>query len=112
MKIAKYIHQLLTQDARAASLPTFYLSGTQCDPEHTVRRMQQRAISKDMIELALLYGKREYCRNAQTYTILDKTLKNTPYSKLIDHLRGLRVIALETANGLRVTSVYWAWDLK
>lgn len=112
MKLANELHQLLTDDTKVETLPNFFLSGTTTDPDHTKRRMQQRAISTDMIELALLYGKQEYHSRAKTYTILDKTLKHTPYSKFIDKLRGLRVIALETARELQVTSVYWAWDLR
>lgn len=112
MKLATELHQLLTDDTKVERLPDFFLAGTITDPNHTKRRMQQRAISTDMIELALLYGKKEYCSNAKTFTILDKTLRHTPYRKFIDKLRGLRVIALETARGLKVTSVYWAWDLR
>ncbi len=112
MKLTHELHQLLTDDSRTDSLPEFFLSGSISDPNHTKRRMQQRAISTDMIELALLYGKQEYYSHAKTYTILDKTLKNTPYQRFVDKLRGLRVIALETARGLKVTSVYWAWNLR
>lgn len=112
MKLAHELHQLLIDDSKTDSLPEFFLSGSVSDPNHTKRRMQQRAISTDMIELALLYGKQEYYSNAKTYTLLDKTLRNTPYQRFVDKLRGLRVIALETARGLKVTSVYWAWDLR
>lgn len=112
MKLTHELHQLLTDDTKIETLPNFFLAGTLDDPNHTKRRMQQRAISNDMVELALLYGKKEYYSHAKTFTILDKTLKHTPYHKFIDSLRGLRVIGLETARGLKVMSVYWAWNLR
>ncbi|WP_404788015.1 DUF4258 domain-containing protein [Altericista sp. CCNU0014] len=112
MKLVQQIGQLLSQDSKAPALPNFVLSGTASDPNHTARRMQQRAIATEMIAVALLYGKCERRYHATTYTLLDKTLKQTPYEKFLDKLRGLRVIAQECPNGLEVTSVYWAWDLK
>ncbi|NJM76623.1 MAG: DUF4258 domain-containing protein [Acaryochloridaceae cyanobacterium RU_4_10] len=112
MRLVQQIRQLLGQDSNLSTLPNFFLSGTASDPNHTTRRMQQRAIAIEMIEVALLYGKCERCSQATTYTLLDKTLRKTPYEKFLDKLRGLRVIAQECPNGLEVTSVYWAWDLR
>lgn len=112
MGLTQQIRQLLGQDSNLSSLPKFVLSGSPADPDHTKRRMQQRAIAVEMIEVALLYGKCEQCNHATTYTLLDKTLKKTPYEKFLDKLRGLRVIAQEGPFGLEVTSVYWAWDLR
>lgn len=112
MKLVQQLQSLLHQDSKKTQLPTFSLNGSSRDPNHTQRRMQQRAISEEMIAVALLYGKQEYHTRAKTFTILDRTLKNTPYHKFVDKLRGLRVIATETAEGLMVTSVYWAWDLR
>jgi hypothetical protein len=112
MGFAQQIRQLLNQDSHILELPSFILSGTTADPDHTQRRMQQRAIAAEMIQVALLYGKCEHCSNATSYTLLDKSLKNTPYQRFLDKLRGLRVIAQMRPNGLEVTSVYWAWDLR
>jgi Domain of unknown function (DUF4258) len=112
MGLAQQIRQLLGQDSNLSTLPQFVLSGSNADPDHATRRMQQRAIAIEMIEVALLYGKCEQHNSATTYTLLDKTLKKTPYEKFLDKLRGLRVIAQERPNGLEVTSVYWAWDLR
>lgn len=112
MGFSQQIRQLLGQDSNLSNLPEFILSGTTADPNHTVRRMQQRAIAIEMIEVALLYGKCEQYNHATTYTLLDKTLRKTPYEKFLDKLRGLRVIAQECPHGLEVTSVYWAWDLR
>jgi Domain of unknown function (DUF4258) len=112
MRLVEQIRQLLGQDSNSSTLPAFTLSGTIADPTHTTRRMQQRAIAIEMIEVALLYGKCEHHSHATTYTLLDKTLRKTPYEKFLDKLRGLRVIAQECPNGLEVTSVYWAWDLR
>jgi Domain of unknown function (DUF4258) len=112
MKLVQQLQALLYQDTKKPQLPPFSLDGPSRDPNHAQRRMQQRAISEEMIAVALLYGREEYHTHAKTFTILDKTLKNTPYSKFVDKLRGLRVIAIETAEGLNVTSVYWAWDLR
>lgn len=112
MGLAQQIRQLLGQDSNFLMLPEIILSGSPADPNHTTRRMQQRAIAREMIEVALLYGKCERYSHATTYTLLDKTLTKTPYSKFIDKLRGLRVITQERPHGLEVTSVYWAWDLR
>jgi hypothetical protein len=112
MGLAQQIRQLLSQDSNLTKLPHFQLSGTTSDPDHSRRRMQQRAIAAEMIQVALLYGKCEHCSNATSYTLLDKSLKNTPYQKFLDKLRGLRVIAQQRPDGLAVTSVYWAWDLR
>lgn len=112
MGFAQQIRQLLNQDSNIPDLPNFVLSGTAADPDHTQRRMQQRAIAAEMIQVALLYGKCEHYCHATTYTLLDKSLKNTPYQRFLDKLRGLRVIAQQRPNGLEVTSVYWAWDLR
>jgi hypothetical protein len=112
MKFSQQIRQLLGQDSSLSTLPNFILSGSSDDPTHTARRMQQRAIAIEMIEVALLYGKCEQHSHAITYTLLDKTLRKTPYEKFLDKLRGLRVIAQECPSGLEVTSVYWAWDLR
>ncbi|HEY9828749.1 MAG TPA: DUF4258 domain-containing protein [Stenomitos sp.] len=112
MGFAQQIREILDQDSNGSSVPTYVLSGTAADPTHTRRRMQQRAIAAEMIQVALLYGKCEHYCHATTYTLLDKCLKNTPYQKFLDKLRGLRVIAQQCPNGLEVTSVYWAWDLR
>jgi hypothetical protein len=112
MGLTQQIRQLLGQDSNLSNLPKFVLSGSPADPDHTTRRMQQRAIAIEMIEVALLYGKCEQCNHATTYTILNKTLRKTPYEKFVDKLRGLRVIAQEGPIALEVTSVYWAWDLR
>ncbi len=112
MGLAQQIRQLLGQDSNISTLPTFVLSGSIADPNHTARRMQQRAIAIEMIEVALLYGKCEQYNHATTFTLLDKTLRKTPYEKFLDKLRGLRVIAQDCPHGLEVTSVYWAWDLR
>jgi hypothetical protein len=69
--------------------------------------MQQRAIAIETIEVAFLHGECEQCNHSTTYTILNKTLRKTPFEKFVDKLCGLRFIAQESPIGLAVTSVCW-----
>ena len=114
MKLKKVLQSLVERDSKIAHIPQFILGGTDLDLNHTQRRMQQRAISSNMISVALAYGKNEFHSKAKTWTLLDKCLKNTPYESLTEHLRGLRVIGgLDSLQEqIFITTVYWSFDLR
>lgn len=77
------------------------------DANHLERRQQQRGITNPMIEVALIYGKRQFSHGALTFTITDRRLKNTPYKRFIDALRGLRVVCLDGPPNPKVMTAYW-----
>ncbi|MEL6439842.1 MAG: DUF4258 domain-containing protein [Cyanobacteria bacterium J06621_8] len=114
MKFQKQLHQIISSDEIVQNLPEIDIFYSAKDLNHFNRRLQQRAINWDMIKLAIAYGKFEYFSQAQTWTLLDKNLKHTPYSRFIDKLRGLRIIApIKTSDGtLKLCTAYWSYDLR
>jgi hypothetical protein len=114
MKFQKHLHQLTSCDEAIANLPQIDIFSSARDLNHFNRRLQQRAINWDMIRLALAYGKFQYHSQAQTWTLLDKSLKYTPYARFIDKLRGLRIIATNFSldDSLRLSTAYWTYDLR
>jgi len=113
MKLSKILHSLTEKDPKIVEIPDFVISGKPSDENHAQRRMQQRAINVDMIRIALAYGKYQFHSHARTWTLLDKCLKDTIYYSLIDHLRGLRIIAelTEDSDKLLISTVYWDFKL-
>ncbi len=114
MKFTKQLRMLVSQDQTVQEIPDLLLKGKKTDPNHVQRRMQQRAINFDMMKLAIAYGEVEFHSKAKTWTLLDKCLKDTPYSDLADKLRGLRLIALPKIQNqiIYVTTVYWSYSLR
>lgn len=114
MKFQKQLHQIISFDETIQNLPEIDIFYSAKDHNHFNRRLQQRAINWDMIKLAIAYGKFQYHSHAKTWTLLDKNLKYTPYSRFVDKLRGLRIIALsESLDGtLRLCTAYWAYDIR
>lgn len=108
----KSLKQLVEVDAIIARLPQLRASTRDDDDSHLSRRMQQRAVSWEMIKVAVAYGKKEYCNRALTFTLLDKNLRGTSYAPLTDSLRRLRVICREVEDSLRISTVYWAKDIR
>lgn len=113
MKFSKTLHCLVEKDPKIVEIPEFIIAGKYYDENHTQRRMQQRAINVNMIRVALAYGKYQFHSHARTWTLLDKCLRNTIYESTIDHLRGLRIIALidKEEDFLSITTVYWDFKL-
>jgi hypothetical protein len=113
MKFSKNLHFLVEKDTKILEIPQFIITGKYHDENHTQRRMQQRAINLNMIRVALAYGKYQFHSHACTWTLLDKCLRNTMYERMIDRLRGLRIIALinEEEDFLSITTVYWDFKL-
>ena len=83
------------------------------DHNHLQRRQQQRAISNDMIRVAIAYGQQRSDRHgAIVYTLSDRQLKTSPYAKFTDTLRGLQVICLQDLQTLQILTTYWNFDSK
>lgn len=114
MNFQRKISQLMTDDDIINSLPTVTIICPAKDRNHFNRRLQQRAISWDMVKLAIAYGKFQYHSRAKTWTLLDRNLISTPYAKFIDKLRGLRIIAenYTSDDSLSLLTAYWAYDLR
>ena len=77
------------------------------DLNHLERRQQQRAITNDMMKVALIYGEKGFSRGAVIFTLNDRILQWTPYYKFIDVLRGLRVVCLSGPPNPKILTAYW-----
>jgi hypothetical protein len=114
MKFQTKLSQLISGDDIINSLPEVDIYHSAKDHNHLNRRLQQRAINWDMIRIAIAYGKFQYFSQAQTWTLLDRSLIHTPYARFIDKLRGLRIIANNYTcdDTLKLSTAYWAYDLR
>lgn len=90
------------------TLPPQQQSSRKTDPNHAIRRMQQRAISEDAIQIALQYGQKTYSHGRQCFTLTDRILLKTPYAKRCDKLRGLCVVVGSTGD---VVTVKWKFTV-
>ncbi|MEB3311313.1 MAG: hypothetical protein VKJ02_13890 [Snowella sp.] len=81
--------------------------GLLTESKHTKQRKQQRAINEDMIKVALTYGSKNYSFGAVSFTLTDRNLRHSPYAKVTDALRGLRVICQSTEQSVEVITAYW-----
>ncbi|MFM7602859.1 MAG: hypothetical protein ACKO7R_16950 [Pseudanabaena sp.] len=83
------------------------------DRNHLQRRQQQRAITNEMMQIAIAYGQQRSDRHgAIVYTLGDRQLKTSPYAKFTDTLRGLQVICLQDLQTLQILTTYWNFDSK
>lgn len=98
---------ILERDLNLNKLGTISTAPNPKDVNHLERRQQQRGISIPMMKVALIYGSRQFSHGALTYTITDRTLRNTPYRRFIDGLRGLRVVCLDGPPDPKVMTAYW-----
>jgi hypothetical protein len=86
--------------------------GPLTESKHSKQRKQQRAINDDMIKIALTYGRKEYSEGALRYTLTDRSLNHTPYAKLMDALRGLRVVCSQEFPTPEIITAYWHNETK
>jgi hypothetical protein len=98
-------------------IPLYEFTAVSQDSDHGRRRSQQRAISEEFIQIALLLGQVEYVARAKTYTLTDRQLAETKFSKFLDELRGVRIITeppspLEEDGPIRITTVMWAEEVR
>lgn len=111
------LKELINRDDKIIPIEHYNILRKDNDPYHYERRQQQRAISKEMVSLCLTYGEKKRIRGALTYTILDKNLKFTKYSKYLSELRGLRVVLNNLTESMDsseigIHTVYWVNQVK
>lgn len=99
------------------SIPDYEFTPVSQDSDHGRRRSQQRAISEEFIQIALLLGHVEYVSRAKTYTLTDRQLADTKFSKFSEELRGLRIVTEPPSTNredqpIQVTTVMWAEDVR
>lgn len=110
MKTSQALRELSERDTRKP--PKWEPLIFNRDPQHLEIGMQNRAITPQMIDIALMYGVKSHIRGATSRTITDRSLRNTPYEKFTDELRGLRLICHEGGDVVRISTAYWADDVK
>ena len=82
------------------------------DPLHVQRKQQQRAIDNNMILVALYYGNKDRTYKDLSYTIVDRSLINTPYEKYLSKLRGLTIIGKWDDSKFFIKTSYWNFLVK
>ena len=113
MNTHKQIQQIAATDELLDQLITLTPIRKPKDLNHLQRRQQQRAISNDMIQIAIAYGQKRFDHHGATiYTLSDRLLKHSPYAKFTDTLRGLQVICLQDLQTLQILTTYWNFDSK
>ena len=113
MNTHKQIQQIAATDNRLDPESNLTPIRKAKDLNHLERRQQQRAISNDMIRVAIAYGQQRFDRHgAIVYTLSDRNLKRSPYAKFTDTLRGLQVICSQDLTALQILTTYWNFDSK
>jgi hypothetical protein len=108
MNTHQQIHQIAASDRRLEQVMEIVPNRSTKDANHLQRRQQQRAISNDMIKIALAYGQKQYDnRGGIIYMLGDRALSNTPYARFIDCLRGLCVICRSESQAMVTT--FWRY---
>lgn len=100
------IYRIVQEDANISKL------GPLTESKHSKQRKQQRAINDDMIKIALTYGREEYSYGELRYTLTDRSLSHTPYAKVMDALRGLRVVCSQDSPTPEIITTYWHNETK
>jgi hypothetical protein len=98
---------LVKQDEKTQLLGDILPYQNNKDINHLQRRQQQRAITNDMIKIAIAYGVRKFIYGAVTFTLTDQKLSHTPYTKFYDVLRGLRVVCKAAPPNPIIITTYW-----
>lgn len=100
------LNDVASRDNKLSDLEITYVSKEK-DPNHVQRRKQSRAISDEMIKIAVVYGHKSWSRGARAFSLSDKQVKDTQYEKYSDKLRGLRVIATRNKEEINIITVCW-----
>jgi hypothetical protein len=112
MSTKTQIHQLIQHDTNLIKSSSFTVFTGRTDRNHLQRRQQQRAINDDMIKIALTYGSKDYSYGAIRFTLTDRRLRQSPYAKMTDALRGLRVVCQPSETILQIITAYWDNHIK
>ena len=112
MDTKKQISLILESDLNKTKISTLSIAPKHKDSNHVQRRQQQRAISNTMIQVALMYGRKHYYKGAVIYTLTDRILRQTPYFRFTDTLRGLRVVCQNQLPEYQILTAYWHEETK
>jgi hypothetical protein len=113
MNTHKQIQQIAATDELLEQLIALTPIRKPKDLNHLQRRQQQRAISNDMIQIAIAYGQKRFDHHGATvYTLSDRLLKHSPYAKFTNALRGLQVICIHNLNSPQILTTYWNFTTK
>lgn len=112
MDTKKQISLILESDANKNKISTLKIAPKQKDSNHVQRRQQQRAINNTMIQVALMYGRKHFYKGAVIYTLNDRILRQTPYFRFTDALRGLRVVCQNQLPDFQLLTAYWHEETK
>ncbi|WP_199248087.1 hypothetical protein [[Phormidium] sp. ETS-05] len=107
MDANRKISKLVETDSNTQKIGSIIAVQRSKDLNHLERRQQQRAITNDMMKVALIYGEKGFSRGAVIFTLNDRILQWTPYYKFIDVLRGLRVVCLSGPPNPKILTAYW-----
>ena len=111
MKTKTSIQQLSKLDTKLNDLQYMFIESNH-DPLHIERKQQQRAITDTAISICLCYGNKKRAIKAWNYTLTDRSLKDTPYKKHKDSLRGLTIIGNWEDNVFYIITAYWDFNIK
>ncbi|GAC1484561.1 MAG: hypothetical protein NVS2B14_21990 [Chamaesiphon sp.] len=107
MGTKKQLSSIFESDVNRSKIGILRSAPRNKDSSHLQRRQQQRAINDPMIKVALLYGHKHFNKGATIFTLNDRSLQQTPYSRFAGTLRGLRVVCLNGLPNPQILTVYW-----
>lgn len=108
----KQLYMIVESDSNKNKISTMRIAPKPKDSNHVQRRQQQRAINNTMIQVALMYGRKHYYKGAVIYTLTDRILRQTPYFRFTDTLRGLRVVCQNQLPEFLLLTAYWHEETK
>ena len=112
MSQKKQLDMIVENDSNKDKIGTLRIAPKHKDSNHVQRRQQQRAISNTMIQVALMYGRRHHYKGAVIYTLTDRILRQSPYFRFTDTLRGLRVVCQNQLPESQLLTAYWHEETK
>lgn len=112
MDTKKRLNLIIKSDSNQHKIGTLKIAPKQKDSNHLQRRKQQRGINNTMIQVALMYGHKHHYKGAVIYTLTDRILRQSPYFRFTDTLRGLRVVSLNGLPNPQIFTAYWHRETK
>jgi hypothetical protein len=112
MSQKKQLGMIVETDSNKDKIGTLRIAHRNKDSNHVQRRQQQRAINNTMIQVALMYGRKHHYKGAVIYTLTDRILRQTPYFRFTDTLRGLRVVCQNQLPEFQLLTAYWHEETK
>jgi hypothetical protein len=112
MNTKEQLSLIVESDSNKTKISTLRIAPKHKDSNHLQRRQQQRAINNTMIQVALMYGRKHHYKGAVIYTLTDRILRQTPYFRFTDTLRGLRVVCQNQLPEFQLLTAYWHEETK